>query len=132
MSHPRLNNPRTYRAKLTAAARVKRAPRHGFRADRAVEALFSELNARAARPVYQGGSADVALVSTRCGRNIWCRDGKFIWSDVLGFTITHPASDASGAATLLQGPLFRYTTVPATTGVPQRHRRHQPYRLSAA
>nr|WP_243742298.1 hypothetical protein [Actinorugispora endophytica] len=106
---------------------MKRAPRHGFRADRSVEALFSELNARQARPLFQAGSADVAIVSTRCGLNVWCRDGKFIWNDVLGSTITHPASDPSGAAALINPLRPLHIAAPAP-----RHAPHHSLRLSAA
>lgn len=128
MSHPRLNNPRAHRVKLAEAARVKRAPRHGFRADRSVEALFSELNARQARPLFQAGSADVALVSTRCGLNVWCRNGKFIWNDVCGSTFTHPASDPSGAAALLNRSVPQ--PPPRRRGAP--HGRHRTLRFSLA
>jgi hypothetical protein len=101
LSHPRLNNPRTYRAKLAESARIRRLPRHGFRADRSVEALFVELRETWAEPWYQAGSSDVAFISTRCGLNVWCCDGKFIWSDKNGAMVTHPANDPSGAAALL-------------------------------
>jgi len=105
LSHPRLNNPRTYRAKLAEAARVRRLPRHGFRADRSVEALFCELREGWVKPWYQAGSPDVAFISTSCGLNVWCCDGKFIWSDQFGMTVTHPANDPSGAAALLNSML---------------------------
>ncbi|MFC7326314.1 hypothetical protein [Marinactinospora rubrisoli] len=104
MSHPRLNNPRAFRVKLAEASRVRRPPRHAFRADRAIAALWNELaTAATSRPMYQAGTADLAVISVRRGINVWCRDGKFIWSDVLGGgLITHPACDPAGAAALLR------------------------------
>ncbi|MEY9214724.1 hypothetical protein NI17_018385 [Thermobifida halotolerans] len=111
MSHPRLNNPRTYRVKLTEAARVRRVPRHGFRADRSVEALFCELSDGQTKPWYQAGSPDVAFVSTSSGLNVWCCDGKFIWSGPFGTTVTHPANDPSGAAALLNSMIAPHPRV---------------------
>ncbi|WP_218882673.1 hypothetical protein [Spinactinospora alkalitolerans] len=102
MRHSRLNNPRAFRVKSAEAARVKRPPRHAFRADRAIEALCSELAAVAARPMYQAGTSDMAVISVRRGISVWCRGGKFIWNDLFGETVTHPASDPAGAAALLR------------------------------
>ncbi|GAA3730655.1 hypothetical protein [Salinactinospora qingdaonensis] len=102
MSHPRLNNPRSLRAKIAAAAHVKRPPRHAFRADQAITALWKELMAVTALPMYRAGSSDMAVISIHDGINVWCRDGKFIWSDLLGSTFTHPANDPAGAAALLR------------------------------
>ncbi|GAB3206614.1 hypothetical protein ACQEU5_09730 [Marinactinospora thermotolerans] len=102
MSHPRLNNPRAFRVKCAEAARVKRPPRHAFCAEKAIAALWAELSAIAARPMYRAGGSDLAVISVRRGVNVWCRNGKFIWSDLLGGTVTHPANDPAGAAALLR------------------------------
>ncbi|WP_232306692.1 hypothetical protein [Thermobifida cellulosilytica] len=84
---------------------MRRLPKHGFRADRSVEALFCELREGWAQPWFQTGSPDVAFVSTTCGLNVWCCDGMFIWSDRCGATVTHPANDPSGAAARLNSML---------------------------
>ncbi|MDS1270083.1 hypothetical protein RIF23_07230 [Lipingzhangella sp. LS1_29] len=103
MSHPRLNNPRARLAKVTEAMRVKRAPRHArFRADQAVSELWQELTTGTLRPMYHSGSADVAVISIGRGVNVWCREGKFIWNDAAGGTVSHPANDPAGCAAKLR------------------------------
>lgn len=102
MSHPRLNNPRAWRAKLAEAARVKRVPRHAFRADQAITALWRELWGAAQLPMYRAGCSEVAVISVRRGVNVWCRKGQFFWHDLTGDTVTHPASDPAGAAARLR------------------------------
>ncbi|TQN28810.1 hypothetical protein FHX37_4175 [Haloactinospora alba] len=107
MSHWRLNNPRADRAKSALANRAKHRPRHAFCAERAITALWEELAAVAARPMYRAGNTDLAVISIMRGINVWCRDGKFIWNDFLGDTITHPANDPAGAAAMLR-PFSRW------------------------
>ncbi|WP_460861308.1 hypothetical protein [Nocardiopsis coralliicola] len=101
MSHWRLNNPRANRVKTALANRVKHRPRHAFCAERAIVALWEELVSSAVRPMYRAGTSEMAVISVMRGMNVWCRDGQYIWSDYLGDTITHPASDPAGAAAML-------------------------------
>lgn len=102
MSHWRLNNPRSTRAKSALARRVKHKPRHAFCAERAITALLSELASVASRPLYWSGTSDLAVVSIQCDINVWCRNGRFFWNDLFhGGPISHPANDPVGAAELL-------------------------------
>jgi hypothetical protein len=96
-----LNNPRADRVKSALAGRVKHRPRHAFCAEKAITALWYELVAVAARPMYRAGTSELAVISVMRDMNVWCRDGKFVWNDALGSTVTHPASDPAGAAALL-------------------------------
>lgn len=102
MSHPRLNNPRVRLAKSAEATRVKRAPRHAFKADRAVIALWRELGGATRLPMYRAGCPEVAVISVRRGVNVWCRKGQFFWRDITGTMVTHPANDPAGAAARLR------------------------------
>ncbi|GAB3439898.1 hypothetical protein GCM10027570_04740 [Streptomonospora sediminis] len=120
MSHWRLNNPRACRVKSALANRVKHRPRHAFCAERAVTALWDELTALAARPMYRAGTSELAVISVMRGINVWCRDGQFFWNDLVGSTVTHPASDPAGAAEMLNAFSF-----PLTSPF-QRGRHHAP------
>ena len=102
MSHWRLNNPRASRAKSVLASRVKHKPRHAFCAQRALTALLTELTTVATRPLYWSGTSEMAVASIMRDVNVWCRDGRFFWTDLFqGSTISHPANDPAGAAALL-------------------------------
>ncbi|MBE2998888.1 hypothetical protein IDM40_09240 [Nocardiopsis sp. HNM0947] len=100
MSHWRLNNPRSSRAKSALASRVKHKPRHAFCAERAITALLGQLAPTAARQLDWSGSSEMTVMTVRNDINVWCRDGQFFWND-LGQTFCHPASDPAGAAALL-------------------------------
>ncbi|QBI52072.1 hypothetical protein [Streptomonospora litoralis] len=125
MSHWRLNNPRANRMKAALANRVKHRPRHAFCAERAVTALWDELVALAARPMYRAGTSELAVISVMRGINVWCQDGKFFWNDLVGSTVTHPANDPAGAAAMLSALSFPLTS-------PFQRGRHHAPSLSAA
>lgn len=115
MSHWRLNNPRSTRAKSALASRVKHKPRHAFCAERAITALLRELAPTATRRLNWSGCSEMTVMTVREDINVWCRDGQFFWND-LGRTFCHPASDPSGAAALLDP--FSGTPQPSTYHFP--------------
>ncbi|WP_040726838.1 hypothetical protein [Nocardiopsis chromatogenes] len=127
MSHWRLNNPRANKAKAALAKRVKHRPRHAFCAESAVKALWDELVSSAVRPMYRAGTSEMAVISVMRGINVWCRDGKFIWNDYLGDTVTHPASDPAGAAAMLYP-----SSSPTSARRPFERGRHHAHSLTAA
>ncbi|WP_017615543.1 hypothetical protein [Nocardiopsis salina] len=115
MSHWRLNNPRSTRAKSALASRVKHKPRHAFCAERAITALLGQLAPTAARRLDWSGSSEMTVMTVRDDINVWCRDGQFFWND-LGQTFCHPASDPAGAAALLDP--FAGTLQPSPYRIP--------------
>ncbi|WP_028648826.1 hypothetical protein [Nocardiopsis sp. CNT312] len=112
MSHSRLNNPRVSRARSALANRVKHKPRHAFCAAKAITALLGELASLTNRQLYWSGSSDMAVMSIQHDVNVWCRDGRFFWTDFFrGGAVSHPASDPVGAAALLNP----FASIPETS-----------------